>query len=223
MGLFLHPLQWMGAVRMRVCISNPHHSSPSVHLLWSEKLHVCKKQIHNQDILNLHCCFWPKYESIRFLQWKCPLLSPHIKIHQYICLEPFLLVMVQDLFIFLFWFRRLFHWRSESSYGLNDGFVTTNTQDVIVETGMVRITCGLLWCFFQAVWTLMLTAPIHCKGSIAEQVMQNFSKCVSDGETNSSKSWTGNFQQRLFFSASPLSGRCVWLNSQPSKGHTAII
>ncbi len=44
-------LQWMGAVRMRVqtAHSNPHHSSQSVNILRRQKLHVCKKQIH-QDI-----------------------------------------------------------------------------------------------------------------------------------------------------------------------------
>ncbi len=39
---------------------------------------------------------------------------------------------------------------------------------------------GLEWCgslvdycdVLSAVWTLILTAPIHCRGSIAEQVMQ---------------------------------------------------
>ncbi len=34
--------------------------------------------------------------------------------------------------------------------------------------------CGLLW-FLSAVWTLILTAPIHCKGTICE-VMLNFSR-----------------------------------------------
>ncbi len=43
----------MGAVRMRVQTadkntSNTHHSSPSINILWSEKLHVCKKKIHNE-------------------------------------------------------------------------------------------------------------------------------------------------------------------------------
>ncbi len=37
--------------------------------------------------------------------------------------------------------------------------------------------------FLSAVWTLILTAPIHCKGSIAEQVMECFPK--TDEETNS--------------------------------------
>ncbi len=35
--------------------------------------------------------------------------------------------------------------------------------------------CGLLvdYCdILSAVWTLILTAPIHCRGSTAEQVMQ---------------------------------------------------
>ncbi len=47
----MDPLQWMGAVRTRVqavdknITSNPHHSSPSINVLWSEKLHVYKKQV----------------------------------------------------------------------------------------------------------------------------------------------------------------------------------
>ncbi len=32
--------------------------------------------------------------------------------------------------------------------------------------------------FLSAVWTLILTAPIHCRGSIGEQVMLNFSRSV---------------------------------------------
>ncbi len=32
--------------------------------------------------------------------------------------------------------------------------------------------------FLSAVWTLILTAPIHCRGSIGEQVMLNFFKSV---------------------------------------------
>ncbi len=61
------------------------------------------------------------------------------------------------------------------------------TQDVNRWTGVVWITCGLLWCFYQ-LFGLILTAPIHCRGSIAEQVMLNFSK--SHEETNSSTSCT---------------------------------
>ncbi len=40
------------------------------------------------------------------------------------------------------------------------------------------LTDGLESCgFLSAVWTLMMTAPIHCRGSIGEQViMLHFSK-----------------------------------------------
>ncbi len=48
---------WMGAVRMRVQTADknitiihkydPHNFSPSINVLWSEKLSVCKKQIHH--------------------------------------------------------------------------------------------------------------------------------------------------------------------------------
>ncbi len=47
----MDPLQWMGAVRMRAQRAdknnNPHDSSPSVDILWSEKMSVCKKQIYH--------------------------------------------------------------------------------------------------------------------------------------------------------------------------------
>ncbi len=47
----MDPLQWMGAVRMRVQTADKkHHNNNSIHsinVLWSENLHICKKQIHN--------------------------------------------------------------------------------------------------------------------------------------------------------------------------------
>ncbi len=33
--------------------NNPHHSSPSINILWSEKLHVCKKQTHHYSLILL--------------------------------------------------------------------------------------------------------------------------------------------------------------------------
>ncbi len=42
--------------------SNPHNSSLLINILWSKRLRVCKKQIH-QVILTSNCSFWPKYES----------------------------------------------------------------------------------------------------------------------------------------------------------------
>ncbi len=49
---------WMGAVRVQTAdkniTSNPHLSSPSINIRWSEKLHVFKKQIHHKDDLTLN-------------------------------------------------------------------------------------------------------------------------------------------------------------------------
>ncbi len=42
-------------------------------------------------------------------------------------------------------------------------------------------TVDFLWIiviFLSAVWTLILTAPIHCRGSIGEQVLRHFSKFI---------------------------------------------
>ncbi len=61
------------------------------------------------------------------------------------------------------------------------------SQDANWWTGVVWITCWLL-CFFlslSAVWTLILTAPIHNKGSIWwASVMLNVSKSVLMKKTN---------------------------------------
>ncbi len=48
--------------------------------------------------------------------------------------------------------------------------------------------CGLLWCFYQ---TLILTAPIHCRASIAETLMHFYKP---DEETHSS--WSSD---KFFF------------------------
>ncbi len=53
----------MGAVRIQTADKNiTVIHSPTINVLWSEKLQGCEKQIH-QDILTLNCRFWQKYES----------------------------------------------------------------------------------------------------------------------------------------------------------------
>ncbi len=42
-----------------------------------------------------------------------------------------------------------------------------SSQDINWWTGVVWI----IVVFLSAVWTLILTAPIHCRGAIGEQVM----------------------------------------------------
>ncbi len=61
----------------------------------------------------------------------------------------------------------LFHWKKIL---LLDLFQLLSSEDVNWWTGVVWITCGL-WCFYQ-LFGLILTAPIHCRASISEQVMQ---------------------------------------------------
>ncbi len=54
----MDPLQWMGAVRMRVQTAdknvtmNQHEPSPSINILWREKLCVRKKTIHLYYMFN---------------------------------------------------------------------------------------------------------------------------------------------------------------------------
>ncbi len=48
----------------------------------------------------------------------------------------------------------------------------TNTQFFLnMDWGGVNYL-WIIVMFLSAVWTLILTAPIHCRGSISEQVMQ---------------------------------------------------
>ncbi len=50
--------------------------------------------------------------------------------------------------------------------------------------------CGLLVILLSAVWTLILTAPIHCRGSTGEQVMDaEFLQICSDEETHLHLGW----------------------------------
>ncbi len=51
----------------------------------------------------------------------------------------------------------------------------TNTQLLASED--INWWSGVVWIivmFLSAVWTLILTAPIHCRASIGEQVMESF-------------------------------------------------
>ncbi len=92
---------------------------------------------------------------------KRSLAGSHIKIQPHICLELFWLVngawSVQ--ISLLIQTRTLFHWR-KSYYGLwtqilvenvlmLDLFQLLSSEDVNWWTGVVWITCGLLWCFYQ--------------------------------------------------------------------------
>ncbi len=55
-----------------------------------------------------------------------------------------------------------------------DGFVSYKHSFLLQKMLMHWSGVEYLWImvmFLSAVWTLILTAPIHCRGSIGEQVM----------------------------------------------------
>ncbi len=81
------------------------------------------------------------------------------------------------------------------------GLFLTNTQLFTLQD--VNWWSEVVWIivmFLSAVWTLILTAPIHCRGSTGEQVMECY---IFNQETNSSTSWMTwwwvHFQQLFIF------------------------
>ncbi len=76
-------------------------------------------------------------------------------------------------------YQMTFHWRKRY-YGLwfevkniLMNLFLTNTQ--LLASQDINWWTGVVWIivmFLSAVWTLILTAPIHCRASIAEQVME---------------------------------------------------
>ncbi len=73
----------------------------------------------------------------------------------------------------------------------NDGFIYKHAVwlHTMLIGGLDWRGVDYLWIivvYLSSVWTLILTAPIHCRGFIGEPVMQNI---CSDEETNSSTSW----------------------------------
>ncbi len=80
----------------------------------------------------------------------------------------------------------------------------TNTQLLVSQDVNLGTGVNYFWIivmFISRVWTLILTAPIHCRRSIGEQAMLHFSK--SDEETNSATSqmaWEwAHIQQIIIF------------------------
>ncbi len=70
---------------------------------------------------------------------------------------------------FLSWFRLEHFFTEEVNFSykrLNAGFFIFCLLQMLTDE---LEWCGLLWCFYQ---TLILTAPIHCRASIAETLMQ---------------------------------------------------
>ncbi len=105
--------------------------------------------------------------------------------------------------------RWLFH-RRKHYYGLfrpettvkclNDEIVST-----LIDFWDINWWTGVVWIiemFLSAVWTLILTAPIHCRASIAETLMQrHISTNLMKKQTHLHLGWPEDehFQQMFFF------------------------
>ncbi len=209
-------LQWMGAVRMRIQTADKNiHTSP-VHQSTSCETETCmfgrnKSTIKTCLTSNHHLLVHNPYYASSSVKSSSPVVSHQI--HPHICLELFLVVnrawSVQiSLLIqtrpFIHW-RKWYHWGSTLKCLRMDLFLT-NTQ--LLASWDVNWWTGVVWIivmFLSAVWTLILTAPIHCRGSIGEQVMECY---VSPNlfwlkNQKTSKSWVTwgwlNFQQIVIF------------------------
>ncbi len=181
-------LQCMGAVRMRVQTADKNttiiHTNP-VNVLTSCEAKSCMF-VRNKKI---YFCLQLKQSIITLPPVKSPSpVDSYIKIHPYICLELFLLVnSAWSVHISLLIQRRLFHQRKHhyeyrtrilagsKQFEVNDGFFFffTNMQ-LFASQEMDWSGVDYLWIivmFLSAVWTLILTAPIHCRGFTGEQVM----------------------------------------------------
>ncbi len=63
------------------------------------------------------------------------------------------------------------------------------SQDVNWWTGVCVDYLWIIVMFLSAVWTLILTAPIHCRGSTSQGCNATFLQICCHEETNSSTSW----------------------------------
>ncbi len=88
-----------------------------------------------------------------------------------------------------------------------DLFLSLSSQDINWWTGVVWI----IMMFLSAVWTLILTAPIHCRISIDEQVMEcHISPNLMKKQTHLHLGWPESEYIFIF-------GWNILLRSQPRK------
>ncbi len=126
--------------------------------------------------------------------------------------------MVQNHYVSVFWCERtigdIHFYCRKRYYGLWTVFRPEHTrfpsQDVSWWTGVVWITCEL---FLSAVWTLTLTAPIHCRGSIG--IMLTFSKSIL-----MKKHLTQFFGQTISFSSIWIHFQQLWAQKHNLIRHT---
>ncbi len=146
------------------------HTTPVHQLMSCELKATC---------LMLNCHFWPKYESIIIIHNNTyssekvhPLLSSHIKNTNIFVLRVFFSVHISLL---IQTYMPLFHWKHQFEVkNILKRFVSYKNT-AFTSQDVDWWTVDYLWIivmFLSAVWILNLTAPIHCRGSTGEQVME---------------------------------------------------
>ncbi len=162
----------MGAIRIEskqllkhLNIPQVIHTTPVHQLTYCEsKLYVCIKPIHHKSFFSLtHNIALPSEHSM----FCCP---HRIIIHWHICLEESLLIQMRWLF--------------KGEMNIMDTYLKCLDGVLVLFKHLFllhkMLIDGLEWygiifdfvMFYQRVWTLILTAPIHYRGSFGEQVMQ---------------------------------------------------
>ncbi len=163
--------------RLCKCVQNTKKCNRTLKTksLWSKKLCVCKKQIHHLGVLTSNRCIWSfplmLISSSKKVFWsesgeKSAQIKHRLQAKtvqnssKQICGWVLMQETTGD---------GLFHWR-KCYYGLRTilAMQLFSSLDVNWWTGVVCI----IVVFLSAVWTLILTAPIHCRASITETLMQ---------------------------------------------------
>ncbi len=124
-----------------------------------------------RQFFTLNHCPWPKYQSS--IIWLSPVKKTFffyksISPKQQTCGKR-----DELLWSFLLWYfgqKRRFHFFFMSWYICFSKFIAFLLHKTLID-GLG--SCGLLvdYCNVFISWTLILTAPIHCRGSIGKQVM----------------------------------------------------
>ncbi len=155
-------LQWMGAVRMRVqtsdknITSNPHHSSPSVNILRSQKLFVRNKSIIKMFITSNRCLNMSPLSIIMLPQWKSCLVWIRIEI----CTVQAPIINKNSSKQICVWItEEALLWNIDSYFVQKQRFEVKNTlmMNLFLTNSFWLLKmlldglewCGLLWCFYQ--------------------------------------------------------------------------
>ncbi len=142
----INPLQWMGAVRMRV-----QTADKNISIIQTTPVHV---------LTSVNMCLRKKSIIETFFYFK-PLFVVSLSSPSIILLSPVKKSSSLNQ-------EKNMHRSSTISKSKQ---ICLYLQDVNWWTGVVWISVIFFIFCLSAVWTLILTAPIHCKKSIGEQVM----------------------------------------------------